>query len=93
MSKDISKISRKDAARFKEKPYYAYLYAMNVLKGRLPEKLEPVLGLDPQSAYLYSKNIIKGALPAHIHSRLILEAHDDEGKKWLQRYLKEMNGS
>jgi len=39
-------------------PYYAYWYAMEVIKGRWPEA-ENVIKSDPDSAYLYAKYIIK----------------------------------
>jgi len=79
--------------RLKGRPYYAYLYALNVLKGRLPESLESVLSTDPQSAYLYARDIIGGRLPDHLHAALMLyslEKKDANGGVAL--YLKFLEG-
>ncbi len=77
--------------RLRERPYYAFLYARNVLKGRLPAKLEEVFVGDPRSAYLYAKHVMKGRLPDFVHNGLILsniENKDDQ--KFLQMYLTEI---
>lgn len=93
MSKNTSRLSRQEKDRLKDRPIYAYFYAMNILKGRLPEEVESVLGQNAEAAYLYSKNIIKGPLPFHIHSSLILQDHDADGKEWVKKYLSEACGA
>jgi hypothetical protein len=56
----MSKISPKIARRIRSCPYYAFLYARNILKGRLPDKLEEVFATDPHNAYLYAKHRVEG---------------------------------
>lgn len=74
--------------RIKGRPYYAYLYARNVLKGRLPERLEIVFKDDPQSAWLYSQNVLKGRLPDHIHNALVMYAMEKkDADEWVAAYL------
>lgn len=77
--------------RIKGRPYYAYLYARNVLKGRLPARLEIVFKDDPQSAYLYSQNVLGGRLPDPVHNALVMysmEKKDPEG--WVAAYLESL---
>lgn len=75
--------------RMRDRPYYAYLYAANILKGRLPERLEAVFCEDPQSAFLYATNVLDGPLPDSVHNALVmysLEKRDSGGH--VARYLK-----
>ena len=58
--------------RLAGRPYYAYLYARNVLSDRLPESLEAHFVNDPQSAFLYARDIMKGKLPDPVHNGLIM---------------------
>lgn len=79
--------------KLKGRPYYAFLYAKNILKSRLPEDIEMILAGDPESAYLYAKHVLKGKLPDVVHNALIIGSFDNEKKneyvaKYLQ-YLKE----
>ena len=39
------KLTRQQIARMKDRPYYAVLYALNVLKGRLPDRLHNTMVL------------------------------------------------
>lgn len=48
-----------DAIQDKEAPYYAYWYAINVIKGRWPE-MEHIILTSPQWSYHYAKNVING---------------------------------
>ena len=43
-------------------PYWAYLYALNFIKGRWPEA-EPYIKLDPYWSYKYAIEVIKGRWP------------------------------
>lgn len=85
----MKKISRSDMARIKKRPYYAFLYANNVLKGRLPESLEVVLTGDPQSCYLYAKYVMNGPLPDPLYAALMIGTWDKEGREYISKYLKE----
>jgi len=87
----VAMIDAATRKRLRDRPYYAYLYARNVMKCRLPAKLEEVFVRDPRSAYLYAKHVMKGRLPDFVHNGLILsniENKDDQ--KFLQMYLNEL---
>lgn len=90
-SKTTSKIPADAVKRMKNRPYYAFLYAKNILGGqRLPEKVEEVFAKDPASAYLYAKHILKGRLPDCVHTALVIGGFtDDESKQAISQYLKE----
>lgn len=79
--------------RLKGRPYYAFLYARNVLKGRLPESLEACFVHDPHSAFLYARDVVKGKLPDPVHNGLLmysLEKRDEGGH--VGQYLKFLEG-
>jgi hypothetical protein len=83
-------IPRDALKRMKDRPYYAFLYAKNILGGRLPEKVEQVFVHDPQSAYLYAKEIVKGKLPDFVHTAFVIGTFpSDESKTFVSKYLKE----
>jgi hypothetical protein len=85
----MNKISRSDMARIKKRPYYAFLYAKNILKGRLPENLEASLTGDPQSSYLYAKHVLKGPLPDPLYAALMIGTWSKEDREYISKYLKE----
>lgn len=89
-TKSKIKLSADTIKRMKNRPYYAFLYAKNILNERLPECLEEVFIKDSHSAYLYAKHVIKGKLPDFIRASFILcEPADDESKEYITRYIKE----
>lgn len=76
--------------RLKERPYYAFLYSHNVIRRRLPAKLEEVFVRDPRSAYLYAKHVIRGRLPDFVHNGLVLSSvKNKDDQKFIQMYLSE----
>lgn len=84
------KLDPKVARRLKDRPYYAYLHARNIVGGRLPPLVERVFISDPRSAYLYAKHVVKGKLPDHVHNGLILSSFEkQDDQKSLQMYLSE----
>lgn len=86
----MSKITPTIAKRIKDRPYYAFLYAKNILKSRLPEKYEMVFVKDPQSAYLYAKHVMNGRLPDAVHNGLIMSSFEkNENKQFFSMYLEE----
>lgn len=88
MDMDATQIDAVTAKRIKNRPYYAYLYSRNIVKGRLPSKLERVFARDPKSAYLYAKHVVGGRLPDYIHNALILASFGDkEGQEYLAAYI------
>ena len=89
----MAKLSPKVVARLKNRPYYAFLYAKNILGGRLPDSLEVFFVTDPQSAYLYAKYVVKGRLPDFVHNGLLLETFgESQSKQYLSMYLTEICG-
>lgn len=83
-------IDSKTLKELKKRPQYAYLYAKNIIKGRLPESVEKVFCDDPEFAYKYAKNILKGPLPEFIHNSLIINCfQSSESKQFVSLYLKE----
>lgn len=88
----MPKLSPKIVARLKNRPYYAFLYAKNILGGRLPESLEVFFVNDPQSAYLYAKHVVRGRLPDCVHNGLIIASFGEgQSKQYLSKYLKEFS--
>lgn len=87
----MNKIDASTRKRLRDRPYYAYLYARNVVKGRLPPKLEEVFVREPRSAYLYAKHVMKGRLPDFVHNGLIISAIENKDDQiFLQMYLNEL---
>jgi hypothetical protein len=41
-------------------PYYAYIYARDILKGRLPSAVEDLIATDVRLSYEYALNVLKG---------------------------------
>lgn len=79
--------------RLRGRPYYAYLYAANVLKGRLPPRLEMCFVEDPHSAFLYARDIMGGRLPDPVHNGLMMhsmESKDPGGH--VAQYVKFLEG-
>lgn len=90
MTKSTERLPAGVVRRLKGRPYYAYLYALNVAGERLPERLERDLAGDPHSAFLYARDVVKGRLPDFVHNALVLEGKDDEG--FVSEYLKFVEG-
>lgn len=80
-------LTRSQILRMKDLPYYAVLYALNVLKGRLPEKVEVFLRDDPESCLKYAREVIKGRLPDHLHNSMVL-GNFGEDRKFVDEYLR-----
>jgi hypothetical protein len=72
----------------KDRPYYAVLYAINVLGGRLPEKVEEFLRSDPESCLQYAREVIGGRLPDHLHNSMVL-GDFGEDRRFVEEYLKQ----
>jgi len=89
----MAKLSPKVVARLTGRPYYAFLYAKNILGGRLPESLEVFFVKDPESAYLYAKYVMKGRLPDFVHNGLLLESFGEiKSKQCVSMYLSKICG-
>jgi hypothetical protein len=83
------KLSPAVVKRLRARPYYSYLYALNVLGGRLPEDMEMCFVNEPQCAFLYARDVVRGRLPDPVHNGLVMysmEKKDDGG--WVSEYLK-----
>jgi hypothetical protein len=89
----MEKITASVKRRLKDRPYYAFLYAKNIIKRRLPPNLEEIFAQDAQSAYLYAKFVMKGPLPDFVHNGLLLNSFEkNESKQFLSMYLAEFCG-
>lgn len=85
------KLDAATTKRLKDRPYYAYLYARNIVKGRLPESIEKVLVNDPRSAYLYAKHVMKGKLPDFVHNGLILSSFENsDDQSFVKLYIEQL---
>jgi hypothetical protein len=88
MVKSTERLPAGVVRRLKGRPYYAYLYARNVLGGRLPASLEMDLVSDPQSAYLYAREVVGGRLPDSVHAGLVMGSFESrDGNGWVGLYL------
>lgn len=88
MAKSTERLPAGVVRRLKGRPYYCYLYAVNVLGGRLPAILEGDLALDPQSAYLYARHVVEGQLPEAVHNALVMGSFgENSGGEWVGAYL------
>ena len=88
MVKSTGSLPKGVVRRLKGRPYYCYLYAVNVLGGRLPAILEGDLALDPHSAYLYALHVVKGQLPDAVHNALVMGSFgENSGAEWVAAYL------
>jgi len=72
-------------------PFYAYAYAMDVIKGRWIEA-ENIIATCwvPASygLYLYAKNVIKGKLPTELHNRMLCFAIVEPNARHIKTYFK-----
>lgn len=71
----------------KSRPYYAVLYALNFVGGRLPERVEEFLRDDPESCLKYAREVIGGRLPDHLHNSMVLGDFGERGR-FVDEYLR-----
>lgn len=89
----MSKLSPSVVRRLRGRPYYSYLYARNVLKGRLPASLEVSIAGDPQSAYHYAVEVVGGQLPDPVHAALMMYSlHSKDEGGWVSKYIEFVEG-
>lgn len=82
------KMTTAEKKRLRSRPLYAVLYAMNKLKGRLPEDLEGCLSSDPEACLLYARKVLGGRLPSHVHNALLLGSWEGEDRERVSEYLR-----
>ena len=88
MKKSTQRLPAGVMRRLKGRPYYGYLYARNVLGGRLPAILEGDMASDPQTAYLYARDVVGGQLPDAVHNALVMGSFgESSGGEWVAAYL------
>jgi hypothetical protein len=73
--------------KMKERPYYAVLFAMNFLNGRLPPSAEKFLGSDPEACLMYAVKVVKGRLPDSLHNQMVLGKWDESQVAHVREYL------
>ena len=54
-------------------PRYAYLYALNIIKGRWIEAEQYIINNSEWTCF-YALNVIKGKLPENMHNMMLLHA-------------------
>lgn len=84
----MKKLTPAEKRRMRLKPYYAVLYSINKIKGRLPEDLEAGLASDPEACLLYAERVVGGRLPDHLHNALLLGAWDGADKEAVAEYVR-----
>lgn len=70
---------------------YAFLYAKEVLRGRLPENLEGVFFKDTYYAAKYAFEVIRGfssvRLPEALHNMMVMKSYEDPSNEDVKAYL------
>lgn len=88
MMKSTESLPEAVLRRLEGRPYYCYLYALNVLGGRLPAILEECMPLDPHCAYLYARYVLKGRFSDNVHNALVIGSFGDVGgSSWVAAYM------
>lgn len=74
-----------------KEPRHAFLYAKEVLCGRLPAEMEQVFFGDPYHAAKYAFEVIRGfspcKLPEALHSMMIMASFEDPENDHIKTYL------
>lgn len=74
-------------------PHVALNYARSILRGRLPEKVEQVLGLNPDVAARYAFEVVRAyanpRLPDYLHNSVMLAGSGSNNQE-IKRYLVEV---
>ena len=87
------KLAKSEVDRLRSSPYYAVLYAINKIKGRLPSEVEECLVGDPEACLLYSERVICGPLPDFLHNSMVLGdwagGERDSVEEYLRKYFPE----
>lgn len=71
---------------------YAFLYAKDVLRGRLPSHLEEALFGDSYHAAKYAFEVIRGfapcRLPESLHNMMVMKSFEDPDSDHIKKYLR-----
>ena len=72
-------------------PRYAFLYAKDVLRGRLPRHLEDVFFKDAFWAAKYAFEVIRGfasvRLPEELHTFMVMKSFQDPNNEYIRTYM------
>lgn len=72
-------------------PRYAFLYAKEVLRGRLPSGMESVFFNDPYHAAKYAFDVIRGfapcRLPEELHTFMVMKSFESPDDENIKTYL------
>lgn len=89
-SKFLGRLPEDLEASIKE-PRYAFLYAKEVLRGRLPADMECVFFGDPYHAAKYAFDVIRGfspcRLPEALHNMMLMASFEDPDNSSIKTYL------
>lgn len=74
-----------------EEPYYALKYATEVVRGRLPEKMEKVFFKSAQHASEYAFEVIRGfspiRLPDDLHAFMVMKSFESPNNSYIKEYM------
>lgn len=74
-----------------KEPRYAYLYAKEVLRGRLPSSMEPLFFGDAYHAAKYAFDVIRGfapcRLPEELHTFMVMKSFEEPDNDHVKTYL------
>lgn len=72
-------------------PRYAFLYAKEVLRGRLPSSMESVFFGDSYHAAKYAFDVIRGFAPCHLpeelHTFMVMKSFEEPDNEHIKTYL------
>jgi len=90
LAKDIGRLP-KHLEDTIDNPRYAFLYAKEVLRGRLPRNLEDVFFKDAYFAARYAFEIIRGfapvKLPEELHAFMIMKSFEEPDNDHIRTYM------
>ena len=70
-------------------PFWSYIYARDIIKGRWVEA-EDIIMINLYHSYHYALYVIKGKLPEKMHNMMILHAIKDPDDWRVKRYFEQL---
>lgn len=90
VSKDIGRLPE-ELERTITEPRYAFLYAKEVLRGRLPLEMESVFFGDAYHAARYAFDVIRGfapcRLPEELHTFMVMKSFEEPDNEHIRTYM------
>ena len=90
VAKDIGRLPE-ELERTITEPRYAFMYAKDVLRGRLPSEMEHVLFGDSYHAAKYAFEVIRGfapcRLPDELHTFMVMKSFEEPDNEHIRAYM------